>query len=133
MLDRTPSLEETVEVPGNVKVAQFIPFVVLFEYASVLVSNGGFGTVQMALSHGVPMVLAGRAADKADSNARAARMDAAIDLAREEASPEQVGEAVRSVLGDSERKKRCLENKEEYAKYDALHGIIDVVEELSAA
>jgi hypothetical protein len=44
----------------------------LLPYASVLVSNGSYRGVQQALRHGVPMVLAGQAEDKAEVTARTA-------------------------------------------------------------
>jgi UDP:flavonoid glycosyltransferase YjiC (YdhE family) len=68
-------------VPANARVAEFIPFDDLLPHIDVLVSNGGYGGVQQTLGHGVPMVLAGEAADKAEVTARAAWAGVAINLA----------------------------------------------------
>ena len=47
-------------VPANARVERFIPFERLLPYVYVLVTNGGFGAVQLALADGVPIVAAGR-------------------------------------------------------------------------
>jgi UDP:flavonoid glycosyltransferase YjiC (YdhE family) len=49
---------------SNVKFAGFVPFHQLFKHADVVISNGGYGTVNQALYQGVPMVLAGTTQDK---------------------------------------------------------------------
>lgn len=121
----------TVALPSNVKLAQFIPFDILLQYTDVLVSNGGFGTVQMALSRGVPMVLAGVYLDKYYTNSRAAAMGAAINLGSERVEPCTVKKAVCEILSDQERKDRCLEIKERYAEYNALDQIVAFVDALA--
>ncbi|KAJ5570855.1 UDP-Glycosyltransferase/glycogen phosphorylase [Penicillium sp. DV-2018c] len=121
----------TAELPSNVKLAQFIPFDTLLQYTDVLVSNGGYGTVQMALSRGVPMVLAGVYLDKYYTNSRAASMGAAINLECERVQPSAVKEAVCSILSDQTRKERCLKIKERYAEYTALDQIVAFVDALA--
>ncbi|GAD93453.1 hypothetical protein SNOG_06129 [Paecilomyces variotii No. 5] len=121
----------TIDLPRNVKLAQFIPFDILLKYTDVLVSNGGFGTVQMALSVGVPMVLAGVYLDKYYTNSRAASMGAATNLQCERVEPCAVKKAVHDILSDQKRKQRCLEIKERYAEYNALDQIVDFVDALA--
>lgn len=128
-LVRGPKIE--VDLPSNVKLAQFIPFDILLQYTDVLVSNGGFGTVQMALSLGVPMVLAGVYLDKYYTNSRAASMGAAINLACERVEPGAVKKAVCDILSDQKRKERCMQIKETYAEYRALDQIVDFVDALA--
>lgn len=129
-LVRGPKIE--VDLPSNVKLAQFIPFDILLQYTDVLVSNGGFGTVQMALSLGVPMVLAGVYLDKYYTNFRAASMGAAINLACERVEPSAVKKAVCDILADQNRKGRCVEIKEKYAEYNALDQIVGLVDALAS-
>ncbi|WP_432838187.1 glycosyltransferase [Dactylosporangium sp. CA-092794] len=52
------------EVPDNVRVTTFVPFDLLLPRADVLVTNGGYGGVLKALSHGVPLIVAGDSEDK---------------------------------------------------------------------
>nr|UZP48228.1 AvaP [Aspergillus versicolor] len=129
-LVRGPKIE--VDLPSNVKLAEFIPFDILLRHTDVLVSNGGFGTVQMALSLGVPMVLAGVYLDKYYTNSRAASMGAAINLGCERVEPSVVKTAVCDILSDQKRKERCLQIKEKYAEYNALDKIVDYVDALAS-
>lgn len=49
------------QVPANARLAPFVPFDRLLPRAAALVTNGGYGGVQMALAHGVPLVVGGPA------------------------------------------------------------------------
>lgn len=53
--------------PSNTRVAKFIPFEKLMPFTEVIVCRGGYGTVQQALSNGVPLVISGVAQDKAQN------------------------------------------------------------------
>ena len=57
-------------VPSNARVASFLPFEWLLPRVDVLVTNGGYGSVNQAMSFGIPLVTAGMTEDKADVNAR---------------------------------------------------------------
>ncbi|KKY20074.1 putative udp-glucuronosyltransferase 2a3 [Phaeomoniella chlamydospora] len=135
-LVRTDSLDgdlQDFQIPSNVLVAKFIPFEELFKHADLVVNNGGYGTVQTAFGHGVPMVLAGQTEDKTETNARAAWSGAAINLACQTATAEQVRDAVEKVLNDPKYKNRAMELKKEYEACDALQSIADNIDELAAA
>ncbi len=84
-------------IPGNVRVASYLPFEWLLPKIDALVTNGGYGTVNQALSHGIPLVTAGLSEDKADVNARVAWSGVGIDLATSNPTPS----ALRT--GDSDR------------------------------
>jgi UDP:flavonoid glycosyltransferase YjiC (YdhE family) len=45
-----------------------------------MITNGGYGGVQHALRHGVPVIVAGETADKAEVAARVQYTGAGIDL-----------------------------------------------------
>ncbi|MFE7749784.1 hypothetical protein [Streptomyces sp. NPDC057428] len=45
-------------VPGNARVAGFVPFDRLLPHADLLITNAGYGGVQTALRHGVPLAAA---------------------------------------------------------------------------
>jgi len=67
-----PVSQIAVELPRNARVAPFLPYDLVMKKVDVLVTNGGFGTVTTALSHAVPMVVAGMTEDKAEVAARVA-------------------------------------------------------------
>jgi UDP:flavonoid glycosyltransferase YjiC (YdhE family) len=121
---------ELERVPANARVAEFIPFDDLLPQTDVLVSNGGFGGVQQALGHGVPMVLAGQTEDKAEVTARAAWAGAAINLATQRPEAQDVRAAVEKVLTEAAYRERAAELAAKYARHDALTAIHETVTEL---
>lgn len=50
--------------PANTRIEPFLPFDRLLAHVDVIVTNGGYGGVQLALAHGVPIVAAGRLRDE---------------------------------------------------------------------
>jgi UDP:flavonoid glycosyltransferase YjiC (YdhE family) len=110
-------------VPANARVTGFVPFGKLLPHADVLVSNGGFGGVQQALSLGVPLVLAGLTEDKMEVNARAAWTGAAINLATQRPERAHLATAVRTVLTDESYRVRAAALADEYARHDPFQAI----------
>lgn len=87
-------------VPPNAHVEPFVPYGPLFSQAAAVVTNGGFGGVQTALAHGVPVVVAGRTEDKAEVGARVAWSGVGIDLRADRPTPAAVRDGVREVLSN---------------------------------
>ena len=94
-------------VPDNAQVASFVPFEKLMPYVDVFVTNGGYGGVQLALAHGVPIVTAGRTEDKVEVNARVAYSGVGINLRTQSPTPEQLRDAVRRVLDEPNFRERA--------------------------
>jgi len=76
-------------IPGNARLAQYLPFEWILPKADVFITNGGYGSVNQAMSFGIPLVTAGLTEDKADVNARVAWSGVGIDLATNEPAPER--------------------------------------------
>jgi MGT family glycosyltransferase len=108
------------QVPGNVRVASLLPYADLLPRTSVMVTNGGYGGVQMALSHGVPIVVAGSTEDKPEVAARVAWSGAGINLRTATPTAEAVRNAVREVLSRPSYRVQAKRLAQEYAKYDAV-------------
>lgn len=87
-------------LPANARVAQWIPYSMLMPHVDVMITNGGYGGVQQALSHGVPLVVAGETSDKAEVAARVAYAGVGIDLRTATPTAARLGRAVARVLGD---------------------------------
>jgi len=85
-------------LPTNVRMERFIPHDRLLPHVDVMVTNGGYGGVQQALAHGVPLVVAGDSEDKPEVAARVRWSGAGIDLRTGRPSPGRVAEAVRRVV-----------------------------------
>jgi len=87
-------------LPGNARVAEFLPYNELLSRTDAVVSNGGFGGVQQALAHGLPLVVAGATEDKPEVAARVAWSGSGLNLRTGKPTPRQVRRAVRRVLTD---------------------------------
>ncbi|MFJ4223428.1 glycosyltransferase [Microbacterium sp. NPDC089695] len=88
------------DLPRNVRVAEYLPYDRLLPRVDVLVTNGGYGGVQQALAHGVPLVVAGQTEDKVEVSARVGWSGAGVNLRTSTPTAAQVGGAVRRVLAD---------------------------------
>lgn len=88
------------ELPANVKVESFLPHYHLLPHVSVMVTNGGYGGVQIALANGVPLVVAGASEDKPEVANRVLWSGTGINLKTGTPTVEQVREAVKQILAE---------------------------------
>lgn len=119
-------------VPANVQVRAFVPFAELLPRVSVAVTNGGFGSVQAALAHGVPLVVAGTSEDKRDIAARVAWSGAGIRLPDRSPSPAALRGAVHDVLDGPRYRRQAAAFRREIAATDAPRRAAALVEALAA-
>jgi MGT family glycosyltransferase len=91
------------ELPGNVRVSEFVPYSALLPRTDLVVTNGGFGGVQLALAAGIPLVVAGSTEDKPEVAARVSWAGVGVDLRTGTPAPEAVRRAVRAVLSGPQR------------------------------
>lgn len=77
-------------VPANARVAGFLPYDALLPRTDVVITNGGWGGTLSALSHGIPLVIAGGDLDKPEIAARAAWAGTGVDLRTGTPTPAQV-------------------------------------------
>jgi UDP:flavonoid glycosyltransferase YjiC (YdhE family) len=78
----------------------FLPYAGLLPYLQVVATNGGYGGVQSAPAHGVPLVVAGTGQDKAEIAARVAWAGVGINLKTNTPAPEHSRAAIRRVLSE---------------------------------
>jgi UDP:flavonoid glycosyltransferase YjiC (YdhE family) len=69
---RGASLSENTVVPINARIADFVPYDAILPFCDVFVTNGGYGSFQHAVSHGIPIVVAGDTEEKIEISARIA-------------------------------------------------------------
>ena len=120
------------DIPGNARIGTFLSYPDLLPRTSVMVTNGGYGGVQMALAHGVPLVVAGTTEDKPEVAARVACTGAGINLKTASPTPAQVRRAVRALLDEPRFRARAAALAAEYARYDAVKLAVKTVESLAA-
>jgi UDP:flavonoid glycosyltransferase YjiC (YdhE family) len=118
-------------IPHNARLAQYLPFEWILPRTDVLVTNGGYGSVNQALSFGIPLVTAGLTEDKADVNARVAWSGVGIDLATNEPTPQALRQAVRDVLDKPNYRSRAARMADEFSGIDTRSEILRLISELT--
>jgi MGT family glycosyltransferase len=119
-------------IPANARLATYLPFEWLLPKVDVLVTNGGYGSVNQAMSFGIPIVTAGLTEDKADVNARIAWSGVGIDLATNEPTRAGLRDAVRTLLDQSRYRLCALQMADEFAGIDTPSAILEVLNQLVA-
>jgi UDP-glucoronosyl and UDP-glucosyl transferase len=123
---------ETVRsLPGNVRVEKFVPYHRLLSYIDVMVTNGGFNGVNAALSHDVPIVVAGATEEKADVAARVAWAGAGLALGNRSMTTQRILRAVNTVLTDARYRAAAARLQEEYRGQDGPQRAAELIEELT--
>jgi UDP:flavonoid glycosyltransferase YjiC (YdhE family) len=120
------------QIPSNARISSFLPFEWLLPRVDVLVTNGGYGSVNQAMSFGIPLVTAGLTEDKADVNARVAWSGVGINLATNEPTEEALREAVRTVLDRPAHRQRAAQMAAEFARIDTRSKILRIIEQAVA-
>jgi UDP:flavonoid glycosyltransferase YjiC (YdhE family) len=120
-------------LPPNVRLERFIPHDVLLPHVDVMVTNGGYGGVQQALAHGVPLVVAGDSEDKPEVAARVQWSGAGINLRTGRPSKAMVIRAVRRVLARPSYRQRAGALAAAIAQTDPLGDMAAGLEALCAA
>ena len=127
---RAPDSIGLRNVPRNARIGTFLSYPDLLPKTSVMVTNGGYGGVQMALACGVPLVVAGTSEDKLEVATRVACSGAGLNLKTAVPTPEQVRTAVHTLLHESSYRDRARALAAEYARYDAVKLAVRSIEEL---
>jgi UDP:flavonoid glycosyltransferase YjiC (YdhE family) len=120
-------------IPANARLSQYLPFEWVLPKVDVFVTNGGYGSVNQAMSFGIPLVTAGLTEDKADVNARVAWSGVGIDLATNEPTPQALREAVRTVLENPNYRQRASSMADEFGGIETRSEILRTLDRLSHA
>ncbi len=118
-------------IPGNARLSQYLPFEWVLPKVDVFVTNGGYGSVNQALSFGIPLVAAGLTEDKADVNARVAWSGVGINLAPNAPTPGALRQAVRTVLDKPDYRRRAALIAGEFASIDTRSEVLRIVSQLA--
>jgi len=105
-------------IPGNARVARFVPFRPLMPLVDAYVTNGGYGGLMTALAAGVPVVTSGTTEDKTEVGGRVAYAGVGVDLRSNRPDPERLRGAVRTVLADPRYRAAAARVADEFAAHD---------------
>lgn len=114
----------------NVLFAEWLPYHLLLPQLSLLITNGGYGSITQALSHKVPLLCAGQSEDKKDTAARVSWSGAGIDLRTDNPSTDQVRNAARQILEDDSYQKNAARLGDELNSLGGADRVVDLLEEL---
>ncbi len=128
-----PVTDLGLSVPANARVAPFLPFAPLLPRVDALVTNGGYGTVQLALRAGVLIVVAGLTEDKAEVAARVAASGVGIDLHTDDPTPEAIRASVDAVLTQPSYRERAGALAAAFAAHDTPSEILRVLDRVAGS
>lgn len=95
-----------------------------------MVTNGGYGRIHFALTHGVPLVGGGQSEDKTEICARIAWSGVGVNLKTTAPTPSQIRNAVCKVLDERSYRVAALRVRDELARHDAPTEAADLLEGL---
>nr|AHE14906.1 StaG-like glycosyltransferase [uncultured bacterium] len=119
-------------LPPNVRVEPFIPYAHLLPHVDVMISNGGFNGVHMALGHGIPLVVTPATEEKGEVAARVSRVGAGLTITRSAINEASIRGAVDEVLNDPRYRRRARELQAEQSEYDGPGRAAELIETLAA-
>lgn len=126
-LDTLPAL------PANARAAEYLPYDELLPRTAVYVTNGGYGGVQCALRHGVPIVATGGKEDKPEVGARVAWSGVGRRIRSEHPSPRALRRDILAVLSEPSYREASRRIAADIAKAPGFAGLADVVDRLVAS
>jgi MGT family glycosyltransferase len=118
-------------LPANAKVREFISFEHWLPQAALLITNGGYGSINYALDQGVPLIVAGTGEDKLEAAARVVAAGCGISLHTSTPDEVQLRQAVQQILAQPAYRQRAAVVQADYARHDALTAIADEVAALT--
>lgn len=128
---RPPEAVEIDPLPANVRVERFVPYAHLMPRVDLLVTNGGYGSIQIALAHGVPVVAIGKTEEKPEIANRVGWSGVGIGLKVQYPSERQIRRAVAQALHEPRYRERARAIQREMAGLDAAAEAAWHLEELA--
>ncbi|MET0475252.1 MAG: nucleotide disphospho-sugar-binding domain-containing protein, partial [Mycobacterium sp.] len=119
-------------LPPNTFVAEYIPHDMLLPSVDVMITNGGYGAVQRALTTGVPLIVAGDTEDKPEVAARVDWFGVGVNLRTGRPAVGDIRRAVRTVLNDVSYRNAAAKLMAAHTRRDGVGEIACLVEEVVA-
>ncbi len=119
-------------LPANARIEPFIPHAHLLPHVDVMITNGGYNGVQMALANGVPLVVAGQTEEKPEIAARVEWAKVGINLRTRTPSLKQIKDAVKTLLANSSYRTRTKHFQTKMQQYNAPALAVTLLEQLAS-
>jgi MGT family glycosyltransferase len=124
-----PAESIPLAIPSNAYIASFLPYAQIMPEIDLLITNGGYGTVNMAISHGIPIISAGLTEDKEEVSAHVQWSGAGIDLRTNQATPKAIKHAVDEIFTQPGYRERAKQLSLEFASHDIEAELLSLIEE----
>ncbi len=125
-----PAIDTLGTLPDNARAAEFIPHAALLPHVAVMVTNGGYGGVLSALTHGIPLVVAGATQDKPEVANRVQFARAGINLRTGTPTDADIRKAVLQVLADPTFRRGAQTIADDIARHRGARAASDLIESL---
>lgn len=124
-----PAESIPVAIPSNARIASFLPYAQIMPEIDLLITNGGYGTVNMAISHGIPIISAGLTEDKEEVSGHVQWSGAGIDLRANQATPEAIKHAVDEIFTQPGYRERAQRLSLEFASHNVEAELLSLIAE----
>ena len=120
------------QIPANARIETFIPHYHLLPHVDVMITNGGYGGVQMALAHGIPLIAAGKSEDKPEICALIEYSGVGINLKTKTPTPTQIIKAFKQLMLNTnyQNKAQFIQSKMQFL--DAPTIAVNLLQKLAA-
>jgi MGT family glycosyltransferase len=125
-------LDTLPPLPANARAAEYLPYDELLPRTDVFVTNGGYGGIQYALRHGLPIVTTGGKEDKPEVGARVAWSGVGRRIRTERPKPSALRRDILAVLNQPRYQQASRRVAAEMAAAPGFTGLADIVDRLVA-
>lgn len=123
-------LDNQETMPSNVRIADYLPYDAALPFADVFISNSGYGGLNHAINHGVPILQVGATEDKMDLGRRVQYAGNGVYI--RPTTADNLRSALDLLTSDDKYRKRALQIRDESVAMNALGRIEDEISRLSA-
>jgi UDP:flavonoid glycosyltransferase YjiC (YdhE family) len=102
----------------NIVIEDFVDFDAILDHTDLFICNGGYGSVLLGLSKGVPLLTAGIREGKNDINAHVDYFKVGIDLRTEEPKAADIRRAAERLLSEPRWKQNVARLRDEFSAYE---------------
>jgi UDP:flavonoid glycosyltransferase YjiC (YdhE family) len=101
----------------NIIIEDFVDFDFILDHTDLFICNGGYGSILLSLSKGVPVLTAGIREGKNDINARVDYFGVGIDLHTESPRPDDIRRGAERILREPRWKQNVAQLRAELSGY----------------
>jgi UDP:flavonoid glycosyltransferase YjiC (YdhE family) len=101
----------------NIIIEDFVDFDFILDHTDLFICNGGYGSILLSLSKGVPVLVAGIREGKNDINAHVAYFGVGIDLRTENPKPGDIQRAAKQILSETRWRQTVARLRDELSGY----------------